>query len=195
MAKSKINHEAPALIDEYISNTAEFAQPVLKKLRKIILKADPAIVEDWKWGPNYRKNGMICGYAAFKKHVNLVFFKGSLMSDPENILTGGTSNLNTRHVKISSAKDINEKLLSAYIKEAVLIDDSGAKVEKKEQVIPPDFLKLLNKHKDAKAKFDKLSYTHRKEYINWITEAKKEETCERRLNKAIEMIRENRKEP
>ncbi len=59
--------------------------------------------------------------------------------------------------------------------------------------VPEDFAKLLKKDKAVKAFFDKLSYTHQKEYVNWITEAKKEETRIRRMNKAIEMMKAGKK--
>jgi hypothetical protein len=195
MTKIKSNTEAKALIDEYISNAPEFAQPVCIKLRKIILRSDPDIIEEWKWGPNYQKNGMICGYGAFKQHVSLTFFKGSLLKDPAGILTEGGSNVHNRTVKFRTVRDVDEKIITAYVKEAVRLNESGAKIEKKEVEIPSDFQKILNKHKDAKNIFDKLAYTHKKEYVRWITEAKKEETRDRRILKAIEMIKQNKKEP
>jgi uncharacterized protein YdeI (YjbR/CyaY-like superfamily) len=195
MTKNKTNHEASELIDEYISNAAAFAQPICNKLRRIILKSDPRISEDWKWGPNYQKDGMICGYGAFKKHVSLVFFKGSLLKDPASILTEGGTNIHNRSMKFHSVKEIDEKIIIEYIKEAVKLNEKGIKAEKKEIEIPPDFQKLLNTNKDVKIIFDKLAYTHRKEYVNWINEAKKDETRKRRISNAIEMIRENRKEP
>ncbi|MBK6985931.1 MAG: DUF1801 domain-containing protein [Bacteroidetes bacterium] len=75
MAKVKHNPDAAALIDKGISELEPFAQVICKRLRKIILSADPELIEDWKWGPNYYLNGMVCGYWGFKKHVSFVFFK------------------------------------------------------------------------------------------------------------------------
>lgn len=54
--------------------------------------------------------------------------------------------------------------------------------------MPPDLAKALKANKAAKAFWDKLSYTHQKEYANWVTEAKKAETRERRIIKAVEML-------
>jgi uncharacterized protein YdeI (YjbR/CyaY-like superfamily) len=195
MAKGKHNPEAQSLIDEYISNAPEFAQPICIKLRRIILKSDQGITEDWKWGPHYQKNGMICGFGAFKHHVSLTFFKGSLLMDPAGILTEGGSNLHNKSVKFKTVKDVNDKIITEYIKEAVKLNESGTKIEKKGIEVPADFQKLLNKNKDADNIFEKLAYTHKKEYVRWITEAKKVETRERRIHKAIEMIKQNRKEP
>jgi uncharacterized protein YdeI (YjbR/CyaY-like superfamily) len=195
MTKNRTNSAASELIDDYISSAAPFAQAICTRLRKIILKADSRINEEWKWGPNYQKDGMICGFGAFKQHVSLTFFKGSLMSDPEGILTEGGNNLHNRSVKFSAVKEINENILTDYILEAVKLNESGAKPEKKEVDIPPDFFSVLKKNKDARAIFERLAYTHKKEYIKWIIEAKKEETRQRRILRAIEMIKSNKKEP
>jgi bacteriocin resistance YdeI/OmpD-like protein/uncharacterized protein DUF1905 len=59
--------------------------------------------------------------------------------------------------------------------------------------IPKDLIKELKKDKEAKAFFDKLSYTHRKEYVNWVTEAKKEETRQNRIIKTIEMLKKGKR--
>jgi len=189
------NPDASKFIDDYINSSPEFARPICYKLREIILKAEPGITEDWKWGPNYYKEGMVCGYGAFKQHVTLVFFKGSLMKDHEGILQEGGSNLRTRSVKFRKADDIKPKVLTSYIKEAVKLNESGTEVKDRQLDVPADMKILLNMNKDVKNIFEKLAYTHKKEYILWIEGAKKQETRERRLQKAIVMLRANRKEP
>lgn len=192
MAKTTVK-DAAKRIDKYISSAEPFAQVICKKLRTIILNSEPEIIEDWKWGPNYSRNGMVCGFGAFKKHVTLFFFKGALLKDKAKILTGGSSNLNTRSAKFVSADDISEKVISAYIREAVKINEAGLKPEKKELEIPSELKKILNKDKTAEQIFEKLAYTHKKEYIMWIREAKKEETRERRLGKVAELLKAGKK--
>lgn len=85
----------------------------------MILKADPDIIEDWKWGPNYQKNGMVCGFGAFKQHVILTFFQGAILKDPKKILNHGTTNQHNRNIKFKSINDIDEDTLIKYIREAV----------------------------------------------------------------------------
>lgn len=68
-------------IESYFDEAPSFAGDICRKLRHIIFKAEPEIVEDWKWGPNYSKNGMVCGIGAFQKHVSLAFFQGAHMKD------------------------------------------------------------------------------------------------------------------
>ncbi len=79
MAKVKHNPNAAALITDGMAELEPFAREICIRLRSIILSADPSFIEDWKWGPNYYLNGMVCGYWGFKKHVSLVFFQGSLL--------------------------------------------------------------------------------------------------------------------
>lgn len=192
MAKSKFDPNATKRIDEYIESSADFAKSICLKLREIIHKADPEIIEDWKWGPNFNKAGMICGFGAFKKHVNFFFFKGSLMSDADKIFSEGEANKNTRGMKFSSVDEVNERILIKYLKEAVKLNISGAKPVEKQITIADDFKSALRKNKLLEP-FEKMAFTHRKEYIQWIDDAKKLETRERRLQKAITMISEGKK--
>jgi hypothetical protein len=116
MAKIIHNPNASKLIDDYINTVKPFAQLICKKLRKLIKKADPAIIENWKWGPNYNKNGMVCGYGAFKEHVNFVFFQGAVMKDPHKLFNYGGSNQHNRSIKFTDAKQINNNIIIEYIK-------------------------------------------------------------------------------
>ena len=100
--------------------------------------------------------------------------------------------------KITSLNDLpSEATLKAYIKEAMKLIDQGVKIsrkpseaDKKTLIVPDYFLAALRKNKKALSVFDKFSYSHRKEYIQWITSAKKEETRISRMEKAIKMISE-----
>jgi hypothetical protein len=75
--------DAKKRIDNYIASGSALARPILRKLRELIFIAEPAIIEDWKWGPNYSKNGMVCGYFGFKEHVTFTFFGGAALKDPK----------------------------------------------------------------------------------------------------------------
>lgn len=189
--KLKHNPDAKQLIDEGIASAEPFAQAICKKLRSIILKAEPGIIEDWKWGPNYYKDGMVCGFWYFKKHCTLTFWQGALLKDKKKVLQMNEGNLHNRHIKYTDVKQIDEKLLIEYITEAVINNEKGLKITEakdKTVVIPPDFKKLLVKNK-LLSYFEKLAYSHRKEYTMWINDAKKDETRLRRINKAIEKLK------
>lgn len=188
-------------VELYIQNSAEFAQPILWHIVEVVHKTCPDVEEGIKWNfPNFMyKGNMLCHMAAFKQHCSFGFWLASKMKDPKKILSGakdknGMGNLG----KINSLKDLpSEATLKAYIKEAMTLIDQGVKnsrkpseAEKKTLIVPDYFLAALRKNKKALSAFDKFSYSHRKEYIEWITSAKKEETRISRMEKAIKMISE-----
>lgn len=123
---SNINPNASRLIDEYIEGCRDFSKPILSKIRTAIHKADPAINEDWKWGPLYKKKGLVCGFAGFKEHVSLAFFHGASMNDPYKLFTDGHANALIRVIKFNDVKELNEELIIEYVKEAVRINEAPA---------------------------------------------------------------------
>jgi uncharacterized protein YdeI (YjbR/CyaY-like superfamily) len=191
--KVKHNPNAKQLIDEGIASAEPFAQAICKKLRAIIFKAEPGIIEDWKWGPNYYKNGMVCGFWYFKKHCSIVFYQGALLKDKKKVLLENPGNVHNRHIKFTDVKQIDEKLLIEYITEAVMNNEKGLKItESKDKtvIIPADLKKLLVKNKCLK-NFEAMSYSSRKEYVQWIEAAKQEETRKKRIDHAVKKIIEN----
>ena len=190
MAKVKHNPDAAALIDKGISELEPFAQVICKRLRKIILSADPELIEDWKWGPNYYLNGMVCGYWGFKKHVSFVFFQGSLLKDKKKILLQNPGNVHNRHIKFTDVKQIDDKVILEYLFEAIDNNRKGLKIiETKDKTIetPEDVAKAFKKAK-VLTYFDSLAFSHRKEYIQWIESAKKEDTRTKRIEQAVEKL-------
>ena len=190
MATSKHNADASLKITDYIETLPDWSQKICLTLREIILKCNPEIIEDWKWGPNYYLNGMVCGFSAFKKHVTFVFFQGSLLKDKKKVLVGNPGNLHNRHLKYTDHSQINEKILLDYLTEAISNNKKGKKLiqtNDKTIVLAKD---VKNKYKASHVLnyFDSLAYSHKKEYINWIESAKKEETRLNRIEKSIEML-------
>lgn len=190
--KPKHNPGAKQLIDEGIAGAEPFAQAICKKLRSIILKAEPAMIEDWKWGPNYYKDGMVCGFWYFKTHCTFTFYQGVLLKDKKKVLKMNEGNLHNRHIKYTDVKQIDEKLLIEYITEAVINNEKGLKITEakdKTVTIPPDFKKLLVKNKILK-NFEDMSYYRRKDYVLWINGAKQDVTREKRMAQGIAKIKE-----
>lgn len=190
IAKVKHNPDAPALIDEAISEMKPFAKAICKKLRKLILSTDPAMVEDWKWGPNYYLNGMVCGFWGFDKFVTLNFFQGALLKDPYKILKMNAGNVRARHIKFTDVKEIKEDVILEYIFEAIDNNLKGHFIReaKDKTVIIPDDVKKAFKTAKLLPYFETLAYSHRKEYMMWINDAKKEETRLKRIHQAIEKL-------
>lgn len=188
-------------IDAYINKSAEFAQPILHHIRDLIHQVCPGVEEKMKWSfPHFDYKGeMMCSMAAFKQHAVMGFWKAAIMKD-KSLLDMAHSEEAMGHLgKMTSLKDLpSDKKLISYIKEAMELNELGIKLpakpkaEKKEVVVPDYFQKALNKNKKALKVFENYSYSHRKEYIQWITEAKTEETRNRRMATAIEWIAEGK---
>ena len=190
-------------VDQYILSAAPFAQPILIHLRELIHFACPEVEETMKWSmPHFEYKGILCSMAAFNHHCAFGFWKGSSLSDKHKIISQMGNTAMGSFGKITSLKDLpSDKIIVAYIKEAKKLNetkkpDEPKKVkkvyDKKDLIIPDDFLKALKKNKKANTTFQNYSYSHQKEYINWITEAKREETRINRIRKAILKLEEGK---
>ncbi len=187
-------------IDDYIQKSAEFAKPILKHFRSLVHKSDTEIEETIKWGmPFFDHKGTVCHMAAFKNHCAIGFWKGSLMKDPHKVFIRNEEAAMGHLGKVASIKELpSDKILIEYIKEAVKLNEDGVKLptkkpkEKKELKIPDYLASSLKKNKKAQKTFEDFSYTNKKEYVDWLTEAKTESTRNKRLETAIEWMSEGK---
>jgi len=192
MAKSKHRPDATEQINEYINGLPEWSKKICNRLRQIVLKSDPKLIEDWKWGPNYYLDGMVCGYAAFQKHVNFVFFQGALLKDKNKKLIANPGTLHNRHLRFTHVAEIDENLLLSYLIETIGNNKKGKKIvsaSDKTISISADIDKSFTKEK-VLSYFNSLAYSHKKEYLMWIEEAKKAETREKRIMSAVSKLKE-----
>ena len=190
------------VIDAYIIKAADFAKPILNHIRELVHTACPYVEEKIKWGfPHFDYKGeMMCSMAAFKQHAICGFWKAALMKDA-TLMQRARSEESMGHLgKITSLKDLpSDKKMIAFVKEAMKLNDLGIKLpprpkaaEKKEIDVPGYFTKALSKNKKALQVFEAFPYSHKKEYVQWITEAKTEDTRNKRVAGAIEMIAEGK---
>lgn len=189
-------------IDAYISKSADFAKPVLTHLRKLVHKTCPATEEKIKWGfPHFDYKGeMMCSMAAFKEHAVFGFWKASLMKDPVLAETARSEAAMGHLGKITSLKDLpSDKKMSAWIKEAMILNDKGIKLPArtkpnttKQLEVPEYFSAALAKNKKARQNFDGFSYSNKKEYVMWITEAKTADTRNKRMETSVEWLAEGK---
>lgn len=149
--------------------------------------------------PFFDHKGMLCNMAAFKQHCAFGFWNASLMKDENKIFIKNTSTGMGHLGKIKSLDDLpSNKILIQYIKEAAELNEKGIKkvskleLIKKDLIIPSYLKTALNKNKKALEVFKNFSYTNKKEYIDWLTEAKTENTRMKRLGTAIEWIAEDK---
>ncbi len=187
-------------IDAYIANAKPFAQPILKHIRELVHKACPEVEETIKWSfPHFNYKGMMCSMASFQEHCVFGFWKGALMQDPHNVMDKARENAMGHFGRLASIQDLPaESTILAYIKEAMQLNDAGVKLSKKapakqkELAIPDYFLTAVKKNKKATHTFENFSYSKKKEYVEWVTEAKQQGTQEKRLATAVEWLSEGK---
>lgn len=189
-------------IDDYIASSAEFAKPILNYLRELIHQASPEISETIKWGmPFFDYKGTVCNFASFKQHCTFGFWKSSLLPDPANVLKSEAESAMGQFGRITAIGDLPSKeVIMEYVRNAVLLNETGVKVARKkstegivEPIQPPGyFIEALSKNPLAQSTFEKFSNSHKKEYIEWIKEAKTETTREKRLSTTLLWLSEGK---
>ena len=185
-----------AEVDAYIARAAEFARPILKRIRAAFHRGCPALEERLKWGmPSLEYKGMMGVMAAFKAHVSWGFWRRKELPDPHKILGRGGLLGGGKITRLSELP--SQKVIVEYVQSAACLNEAGpvkrSPVKPKPPVkAPPDFLRALRRNKKALATFEGLSPGHKREYVEWITGAKQEPTRERRITKAIEWLAEGK---
>jgi len=180
-------------VDWYFARANKWQQET-ELLRMIIL--DTGLTETLKWGcPCYvTDNKNIVLIHDFKAYCAVLFFKGSLLKDPKKILIQQTKNVQAaRQVRFTSIKDVTklEKTLKSYIKEAIAIEKSGAKVSLKKTTqfeMPEEFSKKLDKSAALKKAFFALSPGRQRAYLLYFSSAKQAKTREDRVERYIPQI-------
>lgn len=190
-------------VDAYIAKSAPFAQPILHHIRELVHQTCPDVTETLKWSMPFftYNNGNLCHMAAFKQHCAFSFWLGALLSDPHGLITKGEDKTAMGHFgQIRTVADLPaDKILMAYIREAMALIDQGAKQPKVKKAapspvpeMPPYFAAELQKNKQALTHFEAFSPSMKKEYLTWITEAKTEATRNKRMATALEWISEGK---
>ena len=183
-------------VDAYIREAAPFARPILTDIRDTVHEACPDVAEAMKWSfPHFMYRGMLCSMASFKEHAAFGFWKGSLIVPP-----GKGVDAMGQFGRIAKRSDLpSKRVLGGYVKRAVELNEKGIKVPRmakrtapKPIAMPPDLSASFKKNRKALLGFEALSPSHRREYLEWITEAKAEATRARRLAQAIEWMAEGK---
>ena len=180
-------------VDWYFSKNEKW-QKEIEKLRTIIL--DCGLTEELKWGcPCYtfEKSNIVLIHV-FKEYCAVLFFKGALLNDPNGILVQQTKNVQSaRQVRFTNVPEVivKEKILKAYIYEAIEVERAGLKVKLKktsEFKTPEEFQKRLDKSTALKKAFDALTPGRQRGYIFYFSQAKQSKTREARVEKYIKQI-------
>ncbi len=185
-------------VDDYISKAAPFAKPILIRLRKIVHAGCPEVQETMKWSfPHFDHKGVMCGMAAFQKHCSFGFWKASLLFDGH---PAAEKEAMGHFGRITSIADLPPReTLIGHVRKAAALNEKGIKAPGRSQLrkrpslkTPADLTAALNKNAKAKKTFANFSPSHRREYVEWITEAKRETTRRQRLTTAIKWMAEGK---
>lgn len=183
-------------VDAYIAKAAPFAQPILDHLRALVHATCPEVEESIKWGPPFfLYRGTFCHMAAFKAHCAFGFWKWQQVVGED-----ATEDAMGQFGRIVSLDDLPpKKTIVAYLRKAMALNDAGVpaatrarRTPKPEAAVPDDLAAALKRNRAARANFESFSPGQRREYVEWIVEAKREETRQKRLATAVERLAEGK---
>lgn len=184
-------------VDRYIDQAEEFARPILRHLRDVVHAASPDIEEDIKWGtPYFMYHGMLCGMAAFTKHCAFDFWKDTLILPDDDRRDEAMGQFG----RITSVADLPDReVIVGYVREAMRLNEDGIKVPRAKRsgsgddpAMPDAFRVALEQSPEAGVAFARFSPGYRREYVEWIAEAKRETTRARRIATAVKWIAEGK---
>jgi uncharacterized protein YdeI (YjbR/CyaY-like superfamily) len=186
-------------VDAYIAKAAPFARPILERLREIVHAGCPGVEETMKWSvPHFTYRGLLCSMAAFKQHCAFGFWKGAHVLGP-----GGRSLEQAwgQFGRITSPADLpSKKLLVGYVRKAAALNEAGVKRvagkapprPKAPPRAPADLVAALRGNRKAAATYAAFSPSNKRDYVEWITEAKGAATRRRRLETAVQWMAEGK---
>lgn len=191
-AKTKAAGGRDPRVDAYIARSAEFARPILAHLREVVHEGCPGVVENIKWGmPSFEHEGILCGTAAFKAHCVFGFWKHELLIRDDAKAKEAMGSFGC----IRTLADLPSRAtLVRYVKAARKLNEDGVKaprtktVRKEPAAMHPDLAAALERNAKARATFEAFSPSHQREYVEWIADAKRDETRARRLETAIDWL-------
>jgi len=183
-------------VDAYIAKSADFAKPILRHVRKLMHQGDPRIAETIKWGvPAFEHAGIVAMMAAFKRHVAFGFWSETLIReklgrDAERVFPKGVAlGMGGRRYLAREELPPDLAILRA-VKLAVVLNESGVRpVRVRKRKAPPKapafFSMALKKNAKVRATWARLTPAQQREYVDWLVDAKREETRKRRLAQAL----------
>lgn len=182
-------------IDTYIDKSQDFAKEILHEIRRRVHEFCPSVEETMKWSfPNFMYKGKIlCSMASFKNHCSFGFWLAAHMQTSE-LKTGAMGDFG----RMASLNDLpNEEIFKTMLFEAMELTDAGKTIPKAaknsgELIESSDLLKSLAQNQKAQSKYNAFPPSHKKEYNQWILEAKTDVTRDRRITQAVEWISEGK---
>jgi uncharacterized protein YdeI (YjbR/CyaY-like superfamily) len=190
-----------ARVDTYIENAPEFARPILVKLRELVHIACPEVAETIKWGaPAYEYKGILAIMASMKRHAVFNLWKGELIPEVKELYSEKFNTAMGTFGKITTVDDLpaDDKIIG-WIHVAMDLNERNVKLPqrsraepKPEADLPDDLVTALDQNEPARLTFERFPPSHRREYVEWIVEAKTDATRQKRLTQAVEWMAEGK---
>ena len=185
--------------DEWLETAPDFSRPLAAELRESFFRWEPDLAESIKWNTlSFTGRKLVCALSPCKKHFAIVFFRGTELPDPAELFTAGETNTNIRSVRVTEPARLNREALRTLLHAAVELDAQPdvprAPQRQREPWPEPDFFTTaLKTNRTAAAGFQKLSPSCQREYLVWLTTAKREETRAARLAQTLAALVTGRK--
>lgn len=187
---------------EWLQTCPDFSQPLAEQFVEWILTWEPDLAESIKWNMLcFTGRKLVCALSACKQHLGVTFFRGTELPDPARLFAaGGEGNTNIRSIRVTTLEGLNRAALRELIHAAVALDAEPAippapKRKRKPWPMPEFFKKILaqTRHRRAAEAFKKMSPTCQREYLVWLSMAKRPETRARRLKETLTALAHGRK--
>ena len=185
--------------DEWLESASEFSAPLAAQFRDWILSAEPDLSEAIKWNMLcFSGRKLVCGLSACKKHLGIAFFRGVELPDPGKLLIPAENNTSILSMRVTSLDQVDPRAFRALLRTAVALDEDPAiplppKVKREQWPMPNFFAKALKANKRAAAGFAALKPTYQREYLVWVSTAKREETRASRVEQTLKALAAGRK--
>ncbi|HEX5011472.1 MAG TPA: YdeI/OmpD-associated family protein [Planctomycetota bacterium] len=184
-------------IDAYIAKAAPFAQPILTSLREQVHAACPDVEETLKWShPSFEYKGILCGMAAFKKHAVFGFWKHDLVVGEHAKAREAMGSFGCL-TKLSDLPP--KKAFAGYVRTAMRLNDEGVVVKRqktrprKAVAMHPELRAAMAGSAKARATFEAFPPSQKRDYLEWVAEAKGDDTRARRIQQAVEWMAQGKR--
>ncbi len=185
--------------DNWLEAAPGFSRPICVTLREWIFRWETDLTESIKWNMLcFSGRKLVCGLSACKMHLGIAFFRGTELPDPAGLFTGGEANTNIRSIRLTSLNHMSRDALRALLRAAVALDAEPdvppvPKVKRAPWPVPDFFAQALKTHRAAANFFHHLAPTYQREYLVWLTTAKRPETRDQRLRQTLAALAAGRK--
>jgi hypothetical protein len=185
--------------DEWIELAPYFSRRMAAELRELIFRTAPDLTESIKWNMIcFTGRKLVCGLSACKKHLGLAIFRGTELPDPTGLFSNGEGNTNIRSVRITALAGLDRRALAALLLAAAELDarpdvPPAPKIKREPWPIPDFFAAALRRNRAAAVFYQNLAPTYQREYLVWLTTAKRPETRDQRLQQTLAALAAGKK--